>query len=407
MHGRHWHPRTWLLRLLASLCAVAAILGVAGAVRAGNYSFTATVPVTLTGSGVTVQILSGSSADSVDIQATTIAVQVAGGESLTLRYPGPNPGTLANTGGISGCNNVGGNNDVTVAGPATVTFTPDSATPCAAAAGGGGGGGGGSTTIAPYATVSSPNGGETYDAGTTVNVFWTAGGSQVTAVRLALSTDGGATFPTVIADNETNDGFYAWTVPDLASIAARVRVEALVTGGSVGASDVSDANFVIRSLPATVVPSPTIDADKSLPPPPETPLCIAGTRIKLVCAAGAGVNDPCRAVYYCGKDGKRYVFPDAQTYFSWYADFAGIVTIAPGTLAQVRVGGNITYRPGSLVKVQSDPKVYVVSRGGILRWVPTEDIALALFGADWSKRVRDVPVAFFLNYVLGAPMEMP
>lgn len=395
MQGKRWHPRVWLMRLLVALGAVVVtLLGIAGSVHAGTYTFSDAIPVTLTGSGITLQILAGSSADTVDIQATTLTVQVAGGETLTVRYPGPNPGTLNNASGISACNNVGGNNDVRVNGPATVTFTPDSSTQCVASSGGGGGGGGGSLAVAPYATLSQPNGGGTFDAGTTVNVYWSAGGSQVGAVRLSLSTDDGATYPTVIADNEANDGFYAWTVPDLPTAAARVRVEALVTGGTVGASDASDAPFAIRALPATVVPAETINEDKNLPPPPVTPLCIGGTRIK----------GPLPAVYYCGTDGKRYVFPDQQTYFSWYPDFKGVVGIDAATLAKIRLGGNITYKPGSLVKIQTDPKVYVVSKGGLLRWVQTEQAARTLFGSGWAKLVRDVPEVFFLNYVIGPPI---
>ncbi|HSD12376.1 MAG TPA: hypothetical protein VLC10_02350 [Patescibacteria group bacterium] len=400
MHSRHWHPRLWLARLVVAVAAVVvALFGVAAAVHAGTYSFTGTIPVTLTGSGVTVDILAGSSADTVDIQATTLRIQVAGGESLTLRYPGPTPGTLNNNAGLTACRNVGGNNDVVVTGPVTVTFTPDSSTQCVASSGGGGGGGGGVSSIAPYAAQSQPNGGETVDVGTAANILWSAGGSQVVSVRLSLSTDGGATYPVIIADNETNDGVYAWTVPDLPTTMARVKIEALVTGGTVGASDASDADFVIRKLPSTIVPAETITEDKNLLPPPEPvqPLCIGGSRIK----------GPLPAVYYCGMDGKRYVFPNQETYLSWYPDFKGVVLIDAAVLAKIPIGGNITYKPGSLVKVQTDPKVYAVSKGGLLRWIETEDAAVALYGTGWAKLVHDVPDVFFLNYVIGPPIVGP
>jgi hypothetical protein len=404
--GRYWHPRTWLRRLALSTGAVILMLGgFAAATRAANYVFSDITPVTLTGSGITLQILGGSRADSLDINATTLTVAVASGESFSLRYPGPNPGTLSNTGGTSGCNNNGFDNDVVVNGPATVTFTPDSATPCPAPAGGGGGGGGGGTS-SPTILVVSPNGNETLDAGTATNLFWQSGGNGIIAVRLSLSTDSGVSW-TVISASETNDGLFSWTVPDLATTHGRIKAEGLGTGNALLVQDMSDADFTVRALPATIVPAPTIDADKNLPLPPAPALCIAGTRIKLACAAGAGPNDPCRAVYYCGKDGKRYVFPDAQTYFSWYPDFIGIVIIAKDVMAQISIGGNITYKPGSLVKIQTDPKVYVVSRGGVLRWIPTETIAIALFGRDWADLVHDVPVVFFLNYVVGAPMQAP
>ncbi|HTK05132.1 MAG TPA: hypothetical protein VL500_06100 [Candidatus Eisenbacteria bacterium] len=406
MASRYLHPRVWLTRLALSMgAAVLALAGFASATRAANYVFSDLTPVTLTGSGITLQVLGGSRADSLDINATTLTVVVAAAESFSLRYPGPNPGTLNNTGGLSGCNNNGSDNDVTVNGPATVTFTPDSTTACAAPAGGGGGGGGGGTS-APSIFVVRPNGGETFNAGTAENVFWSTGGNGILSVRLSLSTDGGFTWADVIAANEANDGVFSWTVPDLATTRGRLKVEGLGSGGGLVATDLSDADFTIRAQPSTIVPAPTIDADMSIPLPPAPPLCAAGSRIKL-----PNDLDPATqidsAVYYCGRDGKRYVFPNQETYFSWYPNFTGITVISAATMAQISIGGNITFKPGSLVKIQTDPDVYVVSLGGVLRLIPTEATAVALFGAHWADLVHDVPDVFFLNYVIGAPMQAP
>lgn len=399
---RTWHPYLWLKRLALATGAVAAFLFTfAWSANAGTFTFTDMVPVTLEGSGITLQILGGSVADGIDVQSTTLTVTVLAGESVTVRYPSP-AGALTNDRGLSACNANASGNDVTVNGPLTVTFTPDAATPCAVASSGGGGGGGGSASAPPSATLVAPNGGATYDEATQQQIIWSASGSQVSGVRLSLSTDGGLTYPVVIADNEANDGAYLWTVPSTATTSARIRIDVLVVGGVVGATDASDANFTIRALPATVVPAPTINDDKELetpepdpdePPPP--PPCIAGTRIKGPTTA---------AVYYCGKDAKRYVFPDQHTYFSWYADFKGVVTVTADALAKAPIGGNVTYKPGSLVKIQTDPKVYVVSKGGLLRWVPDEATAIAHFGTNWAKLVRDVPVVFFLNYLIGPPL---
>jgi hypothetical protein len=60
-------------------------------------------------------------------------------------------------------------------------------------------------------------------------------------------------------------------------------------------------------------------------------------------------------------------------------------------------------RPGTvLIKIVSDPKVYAVEPNGTLRWVKTEAIATALYGADWAKKVRDLDVAFFAGYLSGS-----
>ncbi|MBU0648654.1 hypothetical protein KJ969_00890, partial [Patescibacteria group bacterium] len=108
------------------------------------------------------------------------------------------------------------------------------------------------------------------------------------------------------------------------------------------------------------------------------------------------------AVYYYAADGKRYVFPNENTYFSWYPDFSTVKVITDAELADVTIGGNITIRPGThLVKITTDPKVYAVTSGGSLHWVETEDVAAKLWGASWASKVVDVPDSFFTNYSIG------
>src|SRR3989338_5434294 len=52
-------------------------------------------------------------------------------------------------------------------------------------------------------------------------------------------------------------------------------------------------------------------------------------------------------VYYYGSDGQRYAFPNEKTFFSWFPDFSGVVTISDSELANITLAGNIVYRPGS------------------------------------------------------------
>lgn len=107
-------------------------------------------------------------------------------------------------------------------------------------------------------------------------------------------------------------------------------------------------------------------------------------------------------VYYYGSDGKRYVFPNEKTYDSWYADFSGVKIITDAELAAMPLGGNVTYKPGvKMIKIATDSKVYAVGAGGVLHWVQTEAAALALYGADWNKKIDDVPDTFFVNYKMG------
>ena len=110
------------------------------------------------------------------------------------------------------------------------------------------------------------------------------------------------------------------------------------------------------------------------------------------------------SVYYF--DGaKRFVFPNEATYFSWYSDFSGVITIPSAELQSYLLGGNVVMRPGTkLVKITTDPRVYAVEANGVLRHVQTEAQAVALYGSNWAARVTDVPDAFFTNYSIGTPL---
>lgn len=111
------------------------------------------------------------------------------------------------------------------------------------------------------------------------------------------------------------------------------------------------------------------------------------------------------SVYYFGEDHKRYVFPTEKMYRSWFSDFSTVLVINDTELASYPLGGNVTYRPGTrLVKITTDPKVYAVAHNGTLRWVQTEALANALFGAQWAQQVDDIPDAFFVNFHVGQPI---
>lgn len=129
--------------------------------------------------------------------------------------------------------------------------------------GGGGGGGGGVTTTTM--SLTAPNGGETYEAGTVQNITWTSTGS-ISTVALFLSSDGGLSFPTTVATNEGNDGTLAWTAPNVTGAQYRVRIEGRTSTGMVLISDISNGNFSIGPRGAIPEPEPTPSTTPSGPP---------------------------------------------------------------------------------------------------------------------------------------------
>jgi plastocyanin len=109
------------------------------------------------------------------------------------------------------------------------------------------------------------------------------------------------------------------------------------------------------------------------------------------------------AVYYLGADGMRYVFPNDKTYFTWYTDFDDVKWISDTDLAKIQIGGNVTYKPGvRMIKINSDPKTYAVSSGGVLRHIGSESLAVSLYGSTWNTKIDDVPDGFFSNYTIGS-----
>ena len=104
-----------------------------------------------------------------------------------------------------------------------------------------------------------------------------------------------------------------------------------------------------------------------------------------VIVPGDRIKTAASSAVYWYLDGKRNVFSDLTTYGSWFPDFTGIVTVPADQLSDIELGHVVPVRAGTyLVKIQSDPKTYAVEPYGVLRWIPTEAQAIALYGSAWS-----------------------
>jgi len=91
-------------------------------------------------------------------------------------------------------------------------------------------------------TVTSPNGGENWEVGSSHNITWSSFGS-VGNIKIQYSIDNGNSWDTVI-NSSANDGSYAWTVPNETSSQALVRISEASDGSP---ADISNAVFFISS----------------------------------------------------------------------------------------------------------------------------------------------------------------
>jgi hypothetical protein len=214
---------------------------------------------------------------------------------------------------------------------------------------------GAADTTPPVVSLTSPAGGESWAASSIHPITWTATDNVlVSAVDLALSTDGGATFPTAIATGIANSGSFNWTVPLNLTTTARVRVRAFDSAGNVG-SDSSHTSFAITGWTVTasaganggIAPSGTIQvADGATPSFTITPN--TGFHVLDVLVNGSSVG----AV-------TNFTFPAIHANQTIAASFAintyTLTLSTAGSGSVTPVPSQATYDHGTVVQVTATP----------------------------------------------------
>jgi 5-hydroxyisourate hydrolase-like protein (transthyretin family) len=102
-------------------------------------------------------------------------------------------------------------------------------------------------------TVTSPNGGENWQRGTTKTITWSKLGSPGANVKIDLYKAG--VFKQTIVASTPNDGSQTWTIPAIQTLGTDYKIK--VTSTSNGAyTDMSNNNFMIGSPTSITVTSP-------------------------------------------------------------------------------------------------------------------------------------------------------
>lgn len=208
---------------------------------------------------------------------------------------------------------------------------------------------------APVATLAAPDGGESWAIGSTQDVTWNATDDVgVTAVDLALSRNGGASFPDTIAAGVPNTGSYSWFVSGLPSATARVRVVARDGGGNLG-RDSSAANFTIAGWTVTA----SAGANGAVLPPGATGVADGATpSFSIVPASGYMVADVLVDGVSVGAV-TNYQFPPVHANRTISATFTpvlhplAIAVSGSGTVA--KTPDQPAYAPGTSVTLEATP----------------------------------------------------
>jgi len=126
-------------------------------------------------------------------------------------------------------------------------------------------------------------------------------------------------------------------------------------------------------------------------------------------------TDP--AVYYIGDDGKRHLYVNSVTFWTWYTGswsdlkYDGVSktlkTITQTDFDSLDSGSNITARPGvRLIKFQNSPKNYMVSATAQLALIPDTATAISMFGSNWATKVITIQNGFENDYTKDGVLDM-
>jgi hypothetical protein len=129
-------------------------------------------------------------------------------------------------------------------------------------------------TTTPFRVTSANTAGTNLTSGNPFNITWDVSGTTAAPistefVKISLSTDGGQTFPTILAASTANDGSESITVPNTQTTTARIKIEAI---GNIF-FDINDANISIVQPggPAVVNAGPVVITAESCGTPNGNP----------------------------------------------------------------------------------------------------------------------------------------
>ena len=118
---------------------------------------------------------------------------------------------------------------------------------------------------------------------------------------------------------------------------------------------------------------------------------------------GQLVKSPDSPAIYQVVSGKLRPFLNSRVFKTYYANFDAVKVM---NLSGHAVDIPMRPRAGVLMlKFPYNPKVYTVGENGLLRHIPNEKTAQALFGKKWNTFIIELPEELSVHYTYGDELE--
>ncbi len=250
-------------------------------------------------------------------------------------------------------------------------------------------------TAGPFAVTQPNTSAVVWPSGSTQTVAWSVANTSVSPiatanVKISLSTDGGSTFPILLAASAPNTGAASVLVPNVSTTQARVKVEAL---GNVY-FDVSNANFAIKPGLSVNDAPPVVEGN-------------SGTVNASFTVALLQTSSQTVAVHYATADGT------ARAAAGDYVPRSGDLTFAPGDLTKtvtVAVNGDTLFELDETFFLDlSNPTNAAVARGQGVATITNDDAPPSLSIGDappipeGNSGTRNATFTVSVTPVSGAP----
>ena len=261
--------------------------------------------------------------------------------------------------------------------------------------------------VAPGITILSPNGGEHVLPGAEQIISYVLEGNII-YVNIRASYDNGSSWD-LLAGHIMGTGSYLWTIPEIQTSSALVKVE-ITDLATVVLEDVSDAPFaigeeIVLEDEIKELNTPEEVQDPEWPSEAISPYDGDMESVSTVILGTYIRGEHFNTVYYIDDTFVRHPFLNEQIFTTYESSFENVRWVTDATLSLMKLGSPMLPNPGTtLVKWESMDSVHATFEGegvtrGVVRKLLNEAVAHTLVGAGWAEYVIDIPIALWHSYI--------